>query len=119
MLVFVFSDKVSLYSPGCPGICPIDQACLKLRDDCTSTSLVLGLKACDSPDVGFPFVCCEYHWLMKKLPWPVDRAEFRKLRKTKLNAGRKKVESERSHGASSRDRETLLVSHDLVVIHRF
>ena len=40
--------------------------------------------------------------------------------KTKLNAGRKEVESEGSHGAAARDRhtETLLVGHDLVVMHR-
>ena len=39
---------------------------------------------------------------------------------TKLNAGRKKEELERSHGAATGDRhaETLLVGHDLVVIHR-
>ena len=30
-----------------------------------------------SPDVGFPSVCCNYHWWIKKLPWPVDRAELR------------------------------------------
>ena len=41
-----------------------------------------------------------------------------------LNAGRKKGRLERSHGASVRDRrrgscaETLLVGHELVVMHR-
>ena len=40
--------------------------------------------------------------------------------KTKLNAGREEVESERNHGAAAGDRraETLLVGHDLVVMHR-
>ena len=34
--------------------------------------------------------------------------------------GERKAESERSHGATARDRstETLLVRHDLVVLHR-
>ena len=40
--------------------------------------------------------------------------------KTKLNAGRKKEELERSHGASAGDKhvEILLVGHDLMVMHR-
>ena len=38
---------------------------------------------------------------------------------TKLNAGRKEVESGRSHGAAgNRHVETLLVDHDPVVMHR-
>ena len=37
-----------------------------------------------------------------------------------MNAGIKEAGSERSHGATTRDRcaETLLVGHDLVVMHR-
>ena len=40
--------------------------------------------------------------------------------KTKLNAGKEKVESEKSHEAPTRDRhsETLLVGHNLIVMHR-
>ena len=40
--------------------------------------------------------------------------------KTKLNAGRKEAESKRSHGAAAGDRcaETLLVGHNLMVMHR-
>ena len=40
--------------------------------------------------------------------------------KIKWSAGRKEVESERSHGTAAGDRcaETLLVGHDLVVMHR-
>ena len=45
----------------------------------------------------FPSVCCEYHWLIKKLFWACDRVEQSETGKTKLNAGRKKAESERSH----------------------
>ena len=41
-------------------------------------------------------------------------------RGTKLNVGRKEAESERSHGSTAGDRraETLLVGHDLVMVHR-
>ena len=40
--------------------------------------------------------------------------------KTKLNSGRKEAGSGRSFGATTRDKhvETLLVGHDLVVMHR-
>jgi hypothetical protein len=41
-----FWDKVSLYSPGCPGTHFVDQAGLELRNPPTSASWVLGLKAC-------------------------------------------------------------------------
>jgi hypothetical protein len=44
--VFVFQDRVSLYSPGCPGTCFVDQAGLELRNLPASASRVLGLKAC-------------------------------------------------------------------------
>jgi hypothetical protein len=48
---FVFRDRVSLYSPGCPGTHFVDQAGLKLRNPPVSASPVLGLKACAStPD---------------------------------------------------------------------
>jgi hypothetical protein len=39
-------DRISLYSPGCPGIYSVDQAGLKLRNTLTSASHVLGLKVC-------------------------------------------------------------------------
>jgi hypothetical protein len=38
VLVLVFRDRVSLYSPGCPGTHFVDQAGLKLRNSPTSTS---------------------------------------------------------------------------------
>jgi len=44
--LFVFWDKVSLYSPGCPGTHFVDQAGLELRNPPASASRVLGLKAC-------------------------------------------------------------------------
>jgi hypothetical protein len=41
----VFQDRVSLYSPGCPGTHSVDQVGLKLRNLSASASRVLGLKA--------------------------------------------------------------------------
>jgi hypothetical protein len=42
---FYFQDRVSLYSPGCPGTHFVAQAGLKLRNLPASASQVLGLKA--------------------------------------------------------------------------
>ena len=44
-----------------------------------------------------PSVCFEYQWRIKKLPWPVDRADLSQAEKTKLNAERKKGGVKRSH----------------------
>jgi hypothetical protein len=45
--LFVFSHKVSLCIPGCPGTQSVDQAGLELRNLPASTSSqVLGLKMC-------------------------------------------------------------------------
>ena len=41
-----FRDRVSLYSPGCPGTHFVVQAGLELRNLPASASRVLGLKAC-------------------------------------------------------------------------
>jgi hypothetical protein len=46
VLFCFFRDRVSLYSPGCPGTHFVDQAGLKLRNLPASASRVLGLKAC-------------------------------------------------------------------------
>jgi hypothetical protein len=46
LFFLIFQDRVSLCSPGCPGTHSVDQAGLKLRNPPTSTSQVLGLKAC-------------------------------------------------------------------------
>ena len=44
---YFFGDRVSLYNPGCPGTCSVDQAGLELtRDLPASASQVLGLKVC-------------------------------------------------------------------------
>jgi hypothetical protein len=45
LFVFVFRNRVSLCSPGCPGTHSVDQAGLKLRNLPASASQVLGLKA--------------------------------------------------------------------------
>jgi hypothetical protein len=42
----VFRDRVSLYSPGCPGTHFVDQVGLELRNPPASASRVLGLKVC-------------------------------------------------------------------------
>jgi hypothetical protein len=44
--IWFFQDRVSLYSPGCPGTHSVDQAGLKLRNPPASASQVLGLKTC-------------------------------------------------------------------------
>jgi hypothetical protein len=44
--LFVFRNRVSLCSPGCPGTHSVDQAGLELRNPPASASQVLGLKAC-------------------------------------------------------------------------
>jgi hypothetical protein len=44
--LFSFRDRVSLYSPGCPGTHFVDQAGLELRNLLAPASGVLGLKAC-------------------------------------------------------------------------
>ena len=46
VLFFFFWDRVSLCSPGCPGIHSVDQAGLELRNLPASVSQVLGLKLC-------------------------------------------------------------------------
>jgi hypothetical protein len=49
LFVFVclfFQDRISLYSPGCPGTHFVDQGGLKLRNPPASASRGLGLKAC-------------------------------------------------------------------------
>jgi hypothetical protein len=44
LFVFVFRDRVSLYSPGCPATHFVDQAGLERRNLPVSASQVLGLK---------------------------------------------------------------------------
>jgi hypothetical protein len=59
VVVFVFQDRVSLYSPGCPGTHSVDQAGLDLRNPPASASKVLGLKACaTTPGYNIIFKSC-------------------------------------------------------------
>jgi hypothetical protein len=46
LFCFVFRNRVSLYSPGCPGTHFVDQAGLELRNPPASASWELGLKTC-------------------------------------------------------------------------
>jgi hypothetical protein len=69
---FVFQDRVSLYSPGCPGTHFVDQAGLEIRNPPASPFQVLGLKTCKvTPGciLSFflsPFIICikEEYWLV-------------------------------------------------------
>jgi hypothetical protein len=54
----VFRDRVSLYSPGCPGTHSVDQAGLELKNLPVSASQVLRLKACPPlPSLCVYFAC--------------------------------------------------------------
>jgi hypothetical protein len=57
-LVLVFQDRVSLYSPGCPGTHSVDHAGLELRNLPASASQVLGLKTCATTTWCHVFFCC-------------------------------------------------------------
>jgi hypothetical protein len=46
LFCFVFQDRVSLYSSGCPGTPFVDQAGLELGNPPASASQMLGLKVC-------------------------------------------------------------------------
>jgi hypothetical protein len=48
VVVVVSQDRVSLYSPGCPGTHSVDQAGLNLRNSPASASQGLGLKTCNT-----------------------------------------------------------------------
>jgi hypothetical protein len=52
----VFRDRVSLYSPGCPGTHSVDQAGLEFRNPPASASQVLGFKACATTPGYFSFL---------------------------------------------------------------
>jgi hypothetical protein len=54
--IFFFRDRVSLFSPGCPGTHFVDQAGLELRNLPASASQVLGLKACTTIPGWFSFL---------------------------------------------------------------
>jgi hypothetical protein len=57
---FFFRDRVSLYSPGCPGTRSVDQAGLEPRNLPACVSQVLGLKVCatTAPQSIFIYLMC-------------------------------------------------------------
>jgi hypothetical protein len=73
-LVLVFRDRVSLYSPGCPGTHFVDEDGLELRNPPASASRVLGLKACATmPGLALPVLtalhpCCPLSTLCAHCP---------------------------------------------------
>jgi hypothetical protein len=68
--LFVFQDRVSLCSPGCPGTHFVDQAGLELRNPPVSASPVLGLKVCaTTPGFLLLFLILNLHSPLCSL-WP-------------------------------------------------
>jgi hypothetical protein len=61
-IFLVFRDRVSLYSPGCPGPHFVDQAGLELRNSPASASWVLGLKACATTPGPWPCILDSPAW---------------------------------------------------------
>jgi hypothetical protein len=60
---FFFWDRVSLYSPGCPGTHFVDQAGLELRNLPASASQVLGLKVCTTTtQLNVTFISSDDGW---------------------------------------------------------
>jgi hypothetical protein len=49
--IYLFQDRVSLHSPGCPRTHSVEHTCLELRNLPTSASHVLGLKACTTTTI--------------------------------------------------------------------
>jgi hypothetical protein len=66
LFCFVFRDRVSLCSPGCPEAHSVDQAGLKLRNPSASVSQVLGLKACTTTaqKLVYFFVCLVFCFVL-------------------------------------------------------
>jgi hypothetical protein len=70
LFCFVFQDRISLYSPDCPGTHFVDQAGLKLKILPASASRVPGLKACStmpslpnfSAYMTLPFILSFTYW---------------------------------------------------------
>jgi hypothetical protein len=85
VFVFVFWDRVSLCSPGCPGTHSVDQAGLELRNPPASASRVLGLKACaTTPGWGSFDDWLAPHGLLSLLPY---RSHDHHLRSVTMHNG--------------------------------
>jgi hypothetical protein len=75
--VLFFRDRVSLYSPGCPGAHFVDQAGLELRNPPASASRVLGLKACaTTPSSCWSFFTTYFFYLCINCQNKKKKAEF-------------------------------------------
>ena len=62
VLLFVFQNRVSLCSPGCPETHSVDLAGLELRDLLASASRVLGLKVCNTTArLSYLFLAAKYN----------------------------------------------------------
>ena len=68
-LFFLFPNRISLCSPGCPGTHSVDLADLELRDLSASASWVLGLKAC-TPTAQLCVI--SYKWLWATGCWELS-----------------------------------------------
>jgi hypothetical protein len=68
--VLVFRDRVSLYSPGCPGTHSVDQAGLELRNLPASASRVLGLKVYATMPGGFFLLSFPFPFFLYPFPLP-------------------------------------------------
>ena len=71
-LFLVFRDRISLYSPGCPGTHFVDQAGLELRNLLASASWVLGLKACTTtPGYQVVFLHLSFKKEKRDIQWDI------------------------------------------------
>ena len=69
----VFRDRVSLYTPGCPGTHFVDQAGLELRNPPASASQVLGLKAWAQPRLAVT------HVFIGLIVWPFPKRDIMRI----------------------------------------
>jgi hypothetical protein len=103
-----FQDRVSLYSPGCPGTHFVDQASLELRNPPASASRVLGLKACATP--GFKGFFEGYRWKgpMGHVGGKPEQAVCAEFCSWSLFRGQPPVFKDTVQTKTGRDREALL-----------
>jgi hypothetical protein len=78
VVVVVFRDRVSLYSPDYPGTHSVDQAGLELRNLPASASQVLGLQA-STTTPGFQSVL-ERGWVSRYVLHPLDSWASQRMR---------------------------------------
>ena len=69
-------------------------------------------------DVGFLFVCCDYSWLIKELLWAYSRGPKLNWRLGRRRQRQRDTMEPQLETAGDRCAETLLVGHNLTVMHR-